>query len=271
MSDTTGDNSGPAGSGSPGLRERRHGEVVELTLDRPHRRNALTAGLVSALASRLASLSAEGARVCVLAGGPPVFCAGGDLTDLNATVDQGAVAMSEVVYQHFHRLVTTMASVPFPIVAAIDGAALGAGLDLALCCDLRVATTRSTFASSWIGVGLVPGMGGAHLLTAAVGASRAHEMVLLGEPVDAERAHAWGLVNRVAEPGDLAGVTASITERLAALPPVALARSKAALRRAAGRGLAGELAALGAIQAGLLTGPEFRDRTTRFRRPAPAG
>ena len=254
-----------------GLRERRHGDVAELTLDRPHRRNALTAGLVSALASRLAGLATEGIRVCVLAGGPPVFCAGGDLTDLNATVAQGTLAMSEVVYQHFHRLVTTMSGVPFPIVAAIDGAALGAGLDLALCCDLRVATTRSTFASSWIGAGLVPGMGGAHLLTEAVGSARAHEMVLLGEPVDARRAHAWGLVSQVAEPEDLADVTAGITQRLAGQPPVALARSKAALRRAAGRGLAEELAALGAIQAALLTGPEFRDRTARFRRPASSG
>jgi 2-(1,2-epoxy-1,2-dihydrophenyl)acetyl-CoA isomerase len=266
-----GGSSGRTDSNPPGLRERRDGDVVELTLDRPHRRNALTAGLVSALASRLVGLAAEGVRVCVLAGGPPVFCAGGDLTDLNATVEQGTLAMSEVVYQHFHRLVTTMASVPFPIVAAIDGAALGAGLDLALCCDLRVASTRSTFASSWIGVGLVPGMGGAHLLTEAVGSARAHEMVLLGEPVDARRALDWGLVTRVAEPADLAEITSGITQRLAGLPPIALARSKATLRRSAGRGLAEELAALGAIQAGLLTGPEFRDRTARFRRPAPAG
>ncbi len=271
MTEMAAGSSGSSAASSPGFRERRDDDVVELTLDRPHRRNALTAGLVSALASRLAGLATEEVRACVLAGGPPVFCAGGDLTDLNATIELGTLAMSEVVYQHFHRLVTTMAAVPFPVVAAIDGAALGAGLDLALSCDLRVASTRSTFASSWIGVGLVPGMGGAHLLTEAIGSARAHEMVLLGEPVEAGRALDWGLVSRVVEPAELAEATAAITRRLAGLPSVALARSKAALRRAAGRGLAEELAALGAIQAGLLTGPEFRDRTARFRRPAPAG
>jgi len=260
---------GPADA-QAGLRERRDGDVVELTLDRPARRNALTATLVSALAGRLLELSGEEVRACVLSGGPPVFCAGGDLTDLNAAIEHGTLAMSEIVYQHFHRLVTALATVPYPVVASIDGAALGAGLDLALCCDLRVASARSTFASSWIGVGLVPGMGGAHLLTRAVGSARAHEMVLLGEPIDAQRALDWGLVSRVAEATELAGVTGDIVRRLISLPPTALARSKAALRRAAGAGMAEELAALGAIQAGLLTGPEFRDRTARFR-SAPTG
>jgi 2-(1,2-epoxy-1,2-dihydrophenyl)acetyl-CoA isomerase len=252
-------------AGAAGLRERRAGDVVELTLDRPRRRNALSVGLVSALADRLLELSAEGVRACVLAGGPPVFSAGGDLTDLNAAIERGPLALNELVYRHFHRLVTTLASVPFPVVAAIDGAALGAGLDLALCCDLRVASTRSTFASSWIGVGLVPGMGGAHLLTRAIGSARAHEMVLLGEPVDALRARDWGLVTRIAEPDDLPNAVDDVVRRLVELPAAALDRSKAALRRAAGAGMAEELAALGAIQAALLTGPEFRERTARFR------
>jgi 2-(1,2-epoxy-1,2-dihydrophenyl)acetyl-CoA isomerase len=125
-----------------------------------------------------------------------------------------------------------------------------------------VATVRSTFASSWIGVGLVPGMGGAHLLTAAVGASRAHELVLLGEPVDAMTALAWGLVHRVADELDAAVDT--ITDRLASLPAAALARSKASLRRASEAGLGEELATLGATQGALMTGPDFRERTARF-------
>jgi 2-(1,2-epoxy-1,2-dihydrophenyl)acetyl-CoA isomerase len=254
-----------------GLRERRDGQIVELTLDRPQRRNALTAGLVSALAKRLLELGSEDVRACVLTGGPPVFCAGGDLTDLNAAIEHGTLALNEIVYQHFHQLVRALATVPFPVVAKIDGAALGAGLDLALCCDLRVASTRSSFASSWIGVGLVPGMGGAHLLTQAIGSARAHEMVLLGEPVDARQALDWGLVTRIAETDELSRVTDDVVQRLAGLPQTALQRSKAALRRAAGLGMAEEMAALGAIQATLLTGPEFRERTARFRPPAPAG
>jgi 2-(1,2-epoxy-1,2-dihydrophenyl)acetyl-CoA isomerase len=265
------DSGGPAGGRSPGLREQRDGHVVELTLDWPHRRNALTSGLVSDLASRLVRLAAEEVRVCVLSGGPPVFCVGGDMTGLQATVQRGALAVREADYQNFHRLLTTMCSVPFPVVAAIDGAALGVGLDLALCCDLRAASTRSTFACSRVSAGLVPGMIGAQLLKQAVGAARAREMLLLGEPVDARRALDWGLVSRVAESAELGEATASLVARLTALPPTALAASKAALRRASGTGLAEELAALDAIQAGLVTGPEFRDRTARFRRPRPSG
>ena len=248
-----------------GLREQRRGDVVELTIDRPERRNALTVGLVTALADRLSALAGEGVRAAVLAGGPPVFCAGGDLVDLGAVADEGPIAVNDVVYTQFHRLVGALTSAPYPVIAAIDGAALGAGLDLALCCDLRVATSRSTFASSWIGVGLVPGMGGAHLLTRAIGASRASELVLLGRPIDATTALGWGLVNRVVEPEALDSEVGEVVDRLVSLPATALARSKASLRRAAQAGLSEELATLGAVQGTLLTGPDFRERTARFR------
>ncbi|SHN16637.1 enoyl-CoA hydratase/isomerase family protein [Cryptosporangium aurantiacum] len=248
-----------------GLREQRRGHVVEFTIDRPARRNALTVALVSALADRLLAAGAQGVRAAVIAGGPPVFCAGGDLVDLGAVADEGPIAVNEVVYTQFHRLVSALSTVPYPVIAAIDGAALGAGLDLALCCDLRVATGRSTFASSWIGVGLVPGMGGAHLLTRSIGSSRAHELVLLGHTIDAVTASDWGLVNRVVEPDALPGAVAEVTDRVVSLPATAVARSKASLRRAAQAGLTEELATLGAVQGTLLTGPDFRERTARFR------
>lgn len=254
---------------TPGFRESREGDVVEFTLDRPQRRNALTAGLVRALASRLDRLGDEGVRACVLSGGPPVFCAGGDLTDLNAAIDQGPLALGDLVYKSFHHLVRSLAAAPCPIVAVIDGAALGAGLDLALSCDLRVASSRSTFASAWINVGLVPGMGGAHLLTSTIGAGRASQMVLLGERIDATQALDWGLVNSVVDAADLQQTVRAITERLISLPTAAVSLSKAALRRRSGLGLAQELAALGAIQGGLLSGDDFRERTARFR-AAPA-
>jgi 2-(1,2-epoxy-1,2-dihydrophenyl)acetyl-CoA isomerase len=247
------------------LLETRNGDVVRLTLNRPARRNALTRDLVGRLADRLTALVSEGARAVVLAGGPPVFCAGGDLVDLGGIADAGAIAVTDTVYSQFHRLVRALSEAPFPVVAAIDGAALGAGLDLALACDLRVATARSTFASSWIGVGLVPGMGGAYLLTQAVGSARAHEMVLLGEPVSADIALSWGLINRLVE-DDLDGAVAALSDRLTGLPPAALARSKASLRRAAESGLAAELATMGAVQGALLTGREFAARTEAFRK-----
>src|ERR1700722_4276876 len=248
------------------LLETRNGDVVRVTLNRPARRNALTRDLAGRRAAGRTSLGGEDARAVVLAGGPPVFCAGGDLVDLGGIADEGAIAVTDTVYGQFPRLVRALSEAPFPVVAAIDGAALGAGLDLALACDLRVATARSTFASSWIGVGLVPGMGGAYLLTQAVGSARAHEMVLLGDPVSADIALSWGLINRLVEEDDLDGAVAALSDRLTGLPRSALARSKASLRRAAESGLAAELSTMGAVQGALLTGREFAARTEAFRK-----
>jgi 2-(1,2-epoxy-1,2-dihydrophenyl)acetyl-CoA isomerase len=258
----------PADTDDIGLRVERDGPVLRLTLDRPQRRNALTVALVSALADRLLTLRQPDdadIRAVVLAGGPPVFCAGGDLADLGAVADRGSLAVTDMIYSHFHRLVTALGTAPVPVIAAVDGAALGAGLDLAMACDIRIATTRASFASSWIGVGLVPGMGGAHLLTKAIGTTRAREMVLFGGVVSPATALDWGVVNRVVEPDDLAAGVTALTDRLIALPKAALERSKASLHRAAVAGLAEEMATLGAVQGALMTAPDFQERTARFR------
>lgn len=249
------------------LAVERRGAVRWLRLDRPERRNALTVDLVARLADAVLSAGADPAvRVIALTGAPPVFCAGGDLADLGAVADRGALAVSEVVYGQFHRLVRALADVPVPVVAAVNGAALGAGLDLALACDLRVASSSAVFASSWISVGLVPGMGGAHLLTRAVGSTRASEMVLLGRQVEASEAVAWGLVNEVVEPAALEARVEAIGAHLAGLSAAGLSRSKASLRRAMAESFDAELAVLGATQGALLTGAEFREATARFRR-----
>jgi 2-(1,2-epoxy-1,2-dihydrophenyl)acetyl-CoA isomerase len=152
------------------------------------------------------------------------------------------------------------------VIAAVNGPALGAGLDLAAVCDLRIAAAGATFASSWIGVGLVPGMGGALWLTRLLGSARAAEMVLTGRRIDAVTAERWNLVNAVVPDGLERERASEWAEELAALPPVALARSKQALRRAITAGADAELVALGSVQAGLLTGREFAERTARFRR-----
>jgi 2-(1,2-epoxy-1,2-dihydrophenyl)acetyl-CoA isomerase len=180
--------------------------------------------------------------------------------------EQGAVAVTDVVYGQFHRLVTALAGSPLPVIAAINGAAMGAGLDLAMACDLRYASEDAILASSWVTVGLVPGMGGAHLLSRAVGATRAAEMVLTGTPVSAADAAACGLINAAVPADQLAKHVEHVVGQLAGLPPVALARSKAALRRALALGFEAELATLGAVQGGLLTGEEFRAASARFRR-----
>ena len=245
----------------------QRGAVRWLRLDRPDRRNALTVDLVRRLADAVLEAGADPAvRAIALTGAPPVFCAGGDLADLGAVADRGALAVTDVVYGQFHRLVRALGDVPVPVIAAVNGAALGAGLDLALACDLRVAADSAVFASSWITVGLVPGMGGAHLLARAVGSTRAGEMVLLGRQVSAPDALSWGLVNEIVDGGSLEERIEQIGTQLAGLSAPALARSKASLRRALADTFDAELAIMGATQGSLLTSEEFRAATARFRR-----
>jgi enoyl-CoA hydratase/carnithine racemase len=247
------------------LGERRQ-DVLVLTLNRPERRNALTVELVATLADHIAAAPADGVRAVILTGSAPAFCAGGDLADLSAVAERGALAVSETIYTRFHRLVRTIGSVPVPVIAAINGPALGAGLDLALVCDLRIAATDAVLASSWIAVGLVPGMGGASYLTRLAGGTRAAELVLTGRRIDAATAQAWGLLNEVVEPGILLDRALEVARELAGLPAPALARSKAALRRVLEAGLEDELAVLGAVQGSLLTSEDFARRSAPFRR-----
>lgn len=249
-----------------GLRTEQRGSARWLILDRPRLRNALTVELMAALADEIEGADPAVARAVVISGAPPAFCGGGDLASLGAIAEQGALAVSEFIYAQFHRTVRAISDARVPVIAAVNGAALGAGLDLAAACDLRYAAASATFASSWINVGLVPGMGGASWLTAMAGATRAAELVLLGQTINAATALDWGLVNGVVADQELDQHVAGVIATIERLPEPALARSKAALRRAREIGLDAELAALGAVQGSLLTSEDFRAATARFRK-----
>ena len=118
--------------------------MLWLRLDRPRRRNALTVDLAGALADAVIAAPAPDTRAIVLTGSPPAFSSGGDLASLAAVAEQGAVAVTDVVDGQFYRLVTALAGSPLPVIAAINGAAMGAGLDLAMACDLRYAGWASS-------------------------------------------------------------------------------------------------------------------------------
>jgi 2-(1,2-epoxy-1,2-dihydrophenyl)acetyl-CoA isomerase len=249
----------------PSLLIQQRDSALWLTLNRPRKRNALTLELVDSLIDAVTDRP-SGVAAIVLAGSPPAFCAGGDIDDLDGVAAGGPIAVVDLVYGRFQRLVSAIASAPVPVIAAVDGPAVGGGFDLALSCDLRVATPAAEFASSWISLGLVPGMGGAHMLTRLIGASRAAEVTLLARRVNASQAEQWGLVNAVVAPANLKSYVTELTDVLGAWSQPALARTKAALRRARDAGLAEELTTLGAMQ-GVLSGrPEFRAATEPFRR-----
>jgi enoyl-CoA hydratase len=208
---------------------RRQGATSILTIDRPERRNAVDAATASALREGLERFEAdEGARVLILTGaGGEAFCAGADLKAIDLDVDHPAGPMG------FSRLTPSK-----PTIAAIDGWCLAGGLELALWCDLRLATPGSTFGyfeRRW-GVPLVDG--GTQRLPRVIGLGRALDLILTGRPVDAEEAQRIGLVNEVVAPGAHLERSLELAERLAGFPQ----ETMLADRRAAIEGLGMPLA-----------------------------
>ena len=206
--------------------ERRQSAAV-LTIDRPHRRNAIDAATAAALRQGLEAFeSDEAARVLVLTGTGEAFCAGADLKSLDLDVDDPAGPLG------FTRLTPSK-----PAIAAIDGWCLAGGLELALWCDLRVATPRSVFGCferRW-GVPLVDG--GTQRLPRVVGMGRALEMILSGRPVEAEEAERIGLVNELTDPGEHLGRALELAERIASFPQETMLSDRRAALEGAGLAL----------------------------------
>jgi enoyl-CoA hydratase/carnithine racemase len=232
-----------------------------ITLDRPSKRNALDPALAGALASAVSKADASAHAAIVITGAPPAFCSGGDLPALVQIVEEGgADAVRDTIYTCFHGLARAIRYSELPVIAVVNGAAIGAGLDLALNCDFRIVARGARLASSWVKLGLVPGMGGAMLLPGLIGSGRAAEVAILGDSFDADEAQAWGLAHEVVEPDDLMPAASRWVARLAQIPAAGRAANKAALRRISDDAFEAELERLGHIQAQLLSSEAFRER-----------
>lgn len=216
------------------LREDRDG-VRTLTLNRPAKRNALNGELWAALCEALAGVDRD-VRAVVITGAGGAFCSCADISDADPTVHPMAKL----------RLLTDAAlllhELPVPTVAKVTGVAVGAGWNLALGCDLVVATPEARFSQIFARRGLSLDFGGSWLLPRLVGMQQAKRLALLAETIDAEEAHALGLVTWVVPAGEVDAFVADLTARLAAGPPVALAQTKALLHEGADRTLRDALA-----------------------------
>ncbi|HEU5322089.1 MAG TPA: enoyl-CoA hydratase/isomerase family protein, partial [Methylomirabilota bacterium] len=222
-------------------RDRR---VSLLTLNRPEAMNALTPEGMAELGARLEEAAADPAvRAVVLTGAGPAFSAGGDAAFLREIPAMSDEAVRSVVYGAFQRPIRAMRSMPKPVVAAVNGAAVGAGCELAVAADFRLASDRARFGEVWITLGCVPALGGMFLLPRIVGLARATEMILTGRIIDAAEAQRIGLVSRVLPPDRLLEEALELAARLADGPARALAAAKAALERGLTGNLADELAA----------------------------
>lgn len=194
--------------------------VATLTLNNPDKFNAFDIELVDEWADALRRLADDrDVHAIVVTGAGKAFCAGGDLARLGAEL--APVERKRFLTDHVHRVERALRAVEQPVIAMINGAAMGAGLDMALLCDLRVAADEAKLGEAYVNLGLVPGDGGAWLLPRLVGPSRALELLLTGRVLTGAEAAEWGLVNRSVPRDRLAQETYALAERLAAGPQLA--------------------------------------------------
>lgn len=203
--------------------------VATLTLNRPERRNAINVQLARDLISAIEMFHADpSARCAVVTGAGPSFCSGGDVKDMGEIVS-GRRKMEGSVVRLFSEPILKFWETPKPIIASINGDAVGGGLSLALACDLRVAARGARFGMAFVRLGLMPDLGGTYLLPRVVGPAKAMELMFLGDLFSADEALRLGIVHRVVEKEDLPRETRALAERLAQGPTRAIGKMKMAL------------------------------------------
>jgi enoyl-CoA hydratase/carnithine racemase len=210
--------------------------VGTIRLNRPQARNAFTFDMIREWAQILrAAKSDDAVRVIVLTGtGDKAFCAGVDLGSIsNANPNLTPLQRKSQLHDEIHQVAHALADLDKPVIASINGVAVGAGLDMALMCDLRIMSTTAKVSEGYVNVGLTPGDGGAYYLPRIVGISKALELLLTGEFIDAAEALRIGLVNRLAAPEELAEETQRFARSIADQAPVTVRLIKRATYQSA--------------------------------------
>jgi enoyl-CoA hydratase/carnithine racemase len=254
---------------SPSLvRFERHGAVAVVTLDDPERRNALRPPLLDALIETMTELASDpGVRAVVLTGAGRVFAAGADLREIQASTVEGNLSYN----RHIIKAFAAVGTMPMPTIAALNGHALGGGLELALACTLRVASSRATLGLPEVRLGLLPGAGGCQRLPRLIASGLAARMLLTGEAIGADRALEIGLVDEVAE-GAEGALTAAlkIADQIAANAPLSVRSILRVVRSSADVPVAAGLEVSQRELAGLLASRDLAEGIGAFldKRPA---
>lgn len=211
----------------PSIVAARQGHVLTLTLNRPARRNALDTAAWEILSDELrAARIDDSVRCVVLTGAGHTFCAGADISSVPA-------GHPLVRIRHIGGTAELLHQFPKPVIAQVEGYAIGAGWNLALCCDLVVAATSAQFSEIFVSRGLSPDFGGSWLLPRLAGLQNAKRLALLAERIGADEARQLGLVTWVVDPAEIDSFVAGIADRLAAMPPIAISQTKELLNAAA--------------------------------------
>lgn len=237
------------------------GKVATLAFARPDRLNALTPELLGETAAAIDAALAAGARAIVLTGEGRAFCSGADLSS-----DEPLPENLGVLIDHYYNpLVTKIAALDIPLVTAINGPAVGAGMALALLGDISIAARSAYFLLAFVNIGLVPDAGSTWLTAQAVGRARALEMALLGERMDAQEALEKGLITRVAEDEEVLAQAQAIARRLAEGPTIAIGMIRKQVAFALTQGLDHTLVVERANQARAGLSADFREAVASFR------
>src|SRR5215471_1549774 len=169
--------------------------IARLTLNRPDRLNSFTDAMHAEVRDALDKLKAEpSARVLLVTGAGRGFCAGQDLSDRAVAPGAAAVDLGASIERNYKPLVLALRALPMPVVCAVNGVAAGAGANVALACDIVIATRSASFIQAFCKIGLIPDAGGTHFLPRLVGSARAMGLAMLGDKVSAEQAEAWGMI-----------------------------------------------------------------------------
>ena len=251
------------------LVEQRSGYRV-ITLNRPDKLNAFNEAMHQALRKAINDAEAdESCRTLMITGAGRAFCAGQDLSDRLAKPGE-TVVLGGALEAHYNPLVRKLRSLPFPVVAAVNGVAAGAGCNIALACDIVIASLKANFIQSFARVGLVPDSGGTWFLPRFVGDARARGLALLAQDLSAEKAASWGLIWRAVDDETLMHEAARICEHFAMAPTQGLALIKQALNKSATNTLDAQLDLERDFQRAASLTPDYAEGVRAFmekRRP----
>ena len=239
---------------------RRDGGVLTITLNRPDVLNAFNAAMHSALAAALKEARDPGVRAVVLTGAGRGFCVGQDLTEFREAPGD----IGERLRASYHPNVRAIRALEKPVIAAVNGAAAGAGLSFACACDIRIAADSATFVPAFVSIGLVPDSGGTYFIARLLGPARAFEWMSSGRRLTAAEAHAWGLVSEVVEVDALAARAAALAGELAALPTRGIGMTKRLFDRAWGARLEDQLELEAQLQTAATHTADFREGVAAF-------
>jgi 2-(1,2-epoxy-1,2-dihydrophenyl)acetyl-CoA isomerase len=246
--------------------------VLTLTLNRPDKFNSFNIALHAALADALERARGDaGCRAILLTGAGRGFCAGQDLSDRSVTSSTSARPdLGASLEKRYNPLIRTIKAMPKPIVCAVNGAAAGAGANIALACDIVLAARSAKFLQAFARLGLIADSGGTWVLPRLIGSARARAAILLAEPISADQAEAWGMIHRAVDDADLLPEARAIAEKLAAGPTYGYALIKQALDASASNTLDAQLDLERDLQRRAGVSDDYQEGTRAFMEKRPA-